>query len=75
MEALSEPQTGGSTQSDKRDIFDGSTSKITETLAFAVSKGVRPRVEQRLMKDTNQVIMDMAAGKARMRFVLVNEDS
>jgi alcohol dehydrogenase (NADP+) len=42
----------------------GSPAKITEMLAFAVSKGVRPRIEQRVMKDANQVIKEMAAGKA-----------
>jgi alcohol dehydrogenase (NADP+) len=51
----------------------GSPTKITEVLAFAVSKGIRPRIGQRLMKDANQVIKDRAAGKARLRFVLVNE--
>jgi alcohol dehydrogenase (NADP+) len=32
-------------------------------------------VQERPMKDANQAIVDLEAGKARYRYVLVNEDA
>jgi alcohol dehydrogenase (NADP+) len=51
----------------------GSPSEIEEMLEFAASKGVKPWVEKWSMKDANRAIVDMESGKARYRYVLVNE--
>ncbi|KAJ2891462.1 Alcohol dehydrogenase superfamily [Zalerion maritima] len=51
----------------------GSPSEITEMLRMAADKGVKPWVEKRAMKDANQAVLDMVAGNARYRYVLVNE--
>ena len=51
----------------------GSPAGINEMLQFAADKQVKPWVEQRPLKDANQAVVDMAAGKARYRYVLVNE--
>lgn len=53
----------------------GSPSEISEMLQLAVDKNVRPWVEVRPMKDANRAIVDMDQGKARYRYVLVNEKS
>lgn len=42
-------------------------------LDLAVEKGVKPWVQTRPMADANQAVQDMIAGKARYRYVLVNE--
>lgn len=39
---------------------------------LAVDKKIKPWVEKRPMKDANQAIVDMEAGKARFRYVLQN---
>lgn len=52
----------------------GSPAKIEEMLAFAVERHVRPRVQLKPMREANEVIQLQAAGKAEMRYVLVNED-
>jgi alcohol dehydrogenase (NADP+) len=51
----------------------GSPDEINEMLQLAVDKKVTPWVENRPMKDANQTVLDMAAGNARYRYVLVNE--
>ncbi|MCJ1467144.1 hypothetical protein MMC07_005766 [Pseudocyphellaria aurata] len=51
----------------------GSPAEIKEMLDFTVSKNVKPWIETRAMKDANTVVVDMAANKARYRYVLVNE--
>ncbi len=51
----------------------GSPSEIEEMLQLAVDKKVQPRIELRSMKDANKAITDMESGKARYRYVLVNE--
>ncbi|OAA60608.1 Alcohol dehydrogenase superfamily, zinc-type [Akanthomyces lecanii RCEF 1005] len=51
----------------------GSPKIIREMLEFAVNNKVKPFVEMRPMSDANQAIIDMEAGKARFRYVLVNE--
>jgi alcohol dehydrogenase (NADP+) len=42
-------------------------------LQLAADKKVQPLVEERPMSDANQAIVDFDAGKARYRYVLVNE--
>ncbi|RSL73941.1 hypothetical protein CEP51_011704 [Fusarium floridanum] len=51
----------------------GSPRDIEEMLQLAVDKKVKPWVEKRSLKDANQAVKDMEAGKARYRYVLVNE--
>ncbi|KAK3933511.1 chaperonin 10-like protein [Diplogelasinospora grovesii] len=48
----------------------GSTAEMREMLRLVTEKGIRPWVELRNMKDANQAIMDMEAGKAWYRLVL-----
>lgn len=50
----------------------GSPKVIREMLEFAAKNKVTPVVEKRPMSDANQAIIDMDAGKARFRYVLVN---
>lgn len=42
-------------------------------LQFAADRNIKPWVQLRPLKDANQAVVDMAAGKARYRYVLVNE--
>ncbi|KAF0325494.1 nadp-dependent alcohol dehydrogenase [Colletotrichum asianum] len=51
----------------------GSVSQIQEMLEFAVRQNVKPWIQTRSMNDANQAIVDMEDGKARYRYVLVNE--
>ncbi|KAF2274228.1 putative zinc-binding alcohol dehydrogenase [Westerdykella ornata] len=51
----------------------GSPSEIREMFDLAARKQVKPWVQERPMKDANQAIVDMEEGKARYRYVLVNE--
>lgn len=51
----------------------GSPEDIREMLQLAADKKVKPWIQERPMKDANQAIVDMADGKARFRYVLVNE--
>ncbi|KAK1148506.1 hypothetical protein N8T08_009512 [Aspergillus melleus] len=51
----------------------GSPSEIREMLELAAEKNVQTWVQERPMKDANQAVVDMDAGKARYRYVLVNE--
>lgn len=50
----------------------GSPRDIREMLEFAAKHQIKPWVEIRPMSDANQAIVDMEAGKARFRYVLVN---
>lgn len=43
-------------------------------LQFCVDKDIHPWVELRPMKEANQAILDLSAGKPRFRYVLVNTD-
>ncbi|KAJ9137835.1 Cinnamyl alcohol dehydrogenase [Coniochaeta hoffmannii] len=52
----------------------GSPGEIREMLELAAEKNVKPWVTTRPMKEANQAIVDMDEGKARYRYVLVNED-
>ena len=51
----------------------GSPADIAEMLEFAVKHDVHPFIQERPMKGANQAVVDMDAGKARYRYVLVNE--
>jgi len=51
----------------------GSPKDIEEMLQLAVEKNVKPWVEKRPMEDANQAVVDMENGKARYRYVLVNQ--
>jgi D-arabinose 1-dehydrogenase-like Zn-dependent alcohol dehydrogenase len=42
-------------------------------LDLAVKKSVKPWIELRPLKDANQAILDLKAGRPRFRYVLVNE--
>jgi D-arabinose 1-dehydrogenase-like Zn-dependent alcohol dehydrogenase len=52
----------------------GSPKEIEEMLQFAAEKKIKPWVELRSMKKANPTVVDMEDGKARYRYVLVNED-
>ena len=51
----------------------GSPSDIREMLAFAAKNKIHPFIQERPLKDANQVVVDMEKGDARYRYVLVNE--
>lgn len=51
----------------------GSPSEMKELLQLAADKKMRFWVETRDMTEANQAILDMKAGKARYRYVLVNQ--
>ena len=42
-------------------------------LELSVKKNVKPWIQKRPLKEANKAIVDMAAGKARYRYTLVNE--
>lgn len=50
----------------------GPPAEIREMLEFAAKHGVHPTVQEKPMKEANQVVMDMDKGLARYRYVLVN---
>jgi D-arabinose 1-dehydrogenase-like Zn-dependent alcohol dehydrogenase len=52
----------------------GSPSMIKEMLELADKQNLKPLIEERDMKDANQVVADMEAGKPRFRYVMVNKD-
>jgi D-arabinose 1-dehydrogenase-like Zn-dependent alcohol dehydrogenase len=51
----------------------GSPAEANEMLQLAAEKKIKPWVISRPMTDANQTIVDMGAGKAKYRYVLVNE--
>jgi len=51
----------------------GSPADIKKMLDFVAEKNIHPYIQERPMKDANQAIVDMENGKARYRYVLVNE--
>lgn len=51
----------------------GDPSIIKEMLQLAHDQKIHPWIIKRPMDDVNQVVPDMDAGKARFRYVLVNE--
>lgn len=52
----------------------GSPDEIREMFQLVAEKGVQPWVEEIPMKDANKGVVDMWAGNARYRYVLVNEE-
>jgi alcohol dehydrogenase (NADP+) len=53
----------------------GTPQQIREMLDLAVSKKVKPWINQWPLKDANQAVVEFGAGKPRYRFVLVNHKS
>ncbi|WVR04205.1 hypothetical protein IAU60_001205 [Kwoniella sp. DSM 27419] len=51
----------------------GSPAEIKDMFALAVEHGVKPVIETRKMSEVSQTVTDMHAGKARFRYVLLNE--
>lgn len=51
----------------------GSPDDIRQMLQFAAEKNVLPWIQKRPMSEVNAVLADMDAGKARYRYVLVND--
>lgn len=51
----------------------GAPWEIEEMLKLAVDKKVKPWVQKRPLKEANQAIIDLQDGKARYRYVLMNE--
>jgi D-arabinose 1-dehydrogenase-like Zn-dependent alcohol dehydrogenase len=51
----------------------GNPTEIREMLALVEQKNIRPWVEERPMEEANHAILDMDQGKARYRYVLVNQ--
>lgn len=51
----------------------GPPAQIEEMLQVALKHKIKPWIEQRPMKEANQAVVDMDKGKARYRYVLVNE--
>ena len=42
-------------------------------LQLAADQKIKPWIQERPLKDANKVVVDMEEGKARYRYVLVNE--
>lgn len=51
----------------------GPPREIEEMLQLAADQKVKPWIQERPMKDANKVVVDFEDGKARYRYVLVNE--
>lgn len=51
----------------------GSPNEIREMFQLVVENNIQPWIEEIPMKDANKAIVDMEDGKARYRYVLVNE--
>lgn len=49
------------------------STEIPEMLRLAADKKIKPWVQPRGLKEANQVVVDLEEGKARYRYVLVNE--
>ncbi|KAH8652283.1 zinc-binding dehydrogenase [Xylariales sp. PMI_506] len=52
----------------------GSATEIREMLQMAADKNIKAWVEERPMKDANQAILDLEAGKPRYRYCLANPE-
>jgi alcohol dehydrogenase (NADP+) len=52
----------------------GSPDELREMFDLAVAKNVRTWVEKRPMSEATQAVQDMHEGKARYRYVLVNDN-
>jgi alcohol dehydrogenase (NADP+) len=53
----------------------GSPQDLRDMLEFVTEKNIRGLVQERPMKDANQAVVDLEDGKARYRYVLVNESA
>jgi alcohol dehydrogenase (NADP+) len=53
----------------------GSPKQIEQMLELAAKKGVKTWNQNRPMKEVNKAVVDMDNGKARYRYVLVNEEN
>ncbi|KAH8200212.1 hypothetical protein TruAng_005604 [Truncatella angustata] len=53
----------------------GSPKNLREMLELVAKNNLRGMIQERPMKDANQAIVDLEAGRARYRYVLVNEDA
>lgn len=51
----------------------GSVDDVEKMLDFAAEENIRPWVETRGMNDINQVLHELEDGKAKYRYVLVND--
>jgi len=51
----------------------GTPKEISEMLQFAAKNKIHPFIQERPLSNANQAIVDMDEGKARYRYVLVNE--
>lgn len=51
----------------------GSPNEIREMFELVAEKNIQPWIEEIPMKHANKAIVDMEDGKARYRYVLVNE--
>ncbi|KAI5480107.1 hypothetical protein MNV49_001767 [Pseudohyphozyma bogoriensis] len=51
----------------------GPPATIEEMLAFAAEKQIQPWIEKRPLTEANKAVVDMHAGKAKYRYVLINE--
>jgi len=51
----------------------GSPHEMAEMLQFAADKGIMPWIIERPISDANEVLVNMVAGQARYRYVLVNQ--
>jgi alcohol dehydrogenase (NADP+) len=52
----------------------GSAAEISEMLQLAADNKIKAWVEERPMRDANQALIDLHAGKPRYRYCLVNEE-
>lgn len=52
----------------------GSAGETKEMLQLAADHGIKGWVEERPMRDANQALKDMEAGKPRYRYCLVNQE-
>ncbi|ODQ70217.1 hypothetical protein LIPSTDRAFT_6303 [Lipomyces starkeyi NRRL Y-11557] len=53
----------------------GSPSEIEEMLQLAAAKRIKPWIQKIPMKSANKAVVDMAHGKARYRYTLVNDNA
>ncbi|WXC40465.1 hypothetical protein QX201_000301 [Fusarium graminearum] len=49
-------------------------NEVRDMLQLAADKSLKPWVEERPMREANEALKDLQAGKPRFRYVLVNED-
>lgn len=52
----------------------GAPWEIREMLQLAADNKIKTWVQERPLKEANQAVIDMEKGKARYRYVLVNEN-